>query len=395
MNKTSQIKSNKLLVIAIISAFFITLPSAVFAECVDTDGDGWGVRGKKKCRVTGKQRKKNRISSSSSTYTRQTTTTLRATTTTLAPRVIAPVTSECIDADGDGWGWDGKQSCKMEEPDITPARTVTEPKAPVTTTTQAPAQKTASSTHNLYSFFKERCDNWALIPYEEYMIQNNVWNDQGMHNKNYSLCVELTGDDANPVPRWRYDFLNERDGEIYEVKAYPQVYYGEKRQATPSGSASALGLPAKVPYLDNFEVTYKYSENGVGERNVALESFFHTTCDIRPDNQEFEMMIWVGKPTKRTGGTNKIGEAYIDGAMWDVWLNKNLSWDYVAYVRQNPSTSGTIDWNAFVDWTLNEGPRMGVPRLNPNSCMNTIELGTEIFWGKGEFILEEFDVRKW
>ncbi len=252
--------------------------------------------------------------------------------------------------------------------------------------------KPTSKDKSPWSFNKERCDNWALIPYEQNMIQNNVWNGRSMRKKNYSLCIELTGTVENPVPVWRYDFLTEADGGKYDVKAYPQVYYGHKRQSTPSGSAAELGLPAFIKDLENFKVTYQYRENGIGERNVALESFFHTTCDIRPDNQEFELMIWVGKPTIRSGGTDKIGEVKLDGAMWDVWLNKNLKWGYVSFVRQKPSNSGIINWNTFVDWTLKHGPAMGVPKLNPKSCMNTIELGTEIFWGKGEFILEKFKV---
>lgn len=43
------------------------------SECVDSDGDGWGWNGQKSCRVE----------------------------------------AECIDSDGDGWGWDGSKSCKV------------------------------------------------------------------------------------------------------------------------------------------------------------------------------------------------------------------------------------------------------------------------------------------
>ena len=245
------------------------------------------------------------------------------------------------------------------------------------------------------SFFKESCTNWALLPYGDYVVQNNVWNGKAMYKKDYSLCISLTGDEKNPVPRWKYDFLREEDGEIYAVKSYPQVYYGQKRQAIASGKPSKLGLPKPLPQLENFKVKYKYSENGKGERNVALESFFHTSCDILPENKEFELMIWVGKPERRTGGTDKVGEALVDGAKWDIWLNKNLSWGYVAFVRQEPSNEGTIHWKKFIDWTMKTGPSMGVAKINPNSCMNAIELGTEIFSGSGEFVLEEFKVERY
>ena len=50
-------------------------------ECVDSDGDGWGWDGVQSCRVSGPDG---------------------------SP---VPVLTECIDTDGDGWGWDGEQSC--------------------------------------------------------------------------------------------------------------------------------------------------------------------------------------------------------------------------------------------------------------------------------------------
>ncbi len=49
------------------------------AECIDHDGDGWGwiEREQKSCKVLG----------------------------------FVPVKGDCIDTDGDGWGWDGLASC--------------------------------------------------------------------------------------------------------------------------------------------------------------------------------------------------------------------------------------------------------------------------------------------
>ena len=46
-------------------------------ECIDSDGDGWGWDGYRSCRV-------------------------------------APVPANCIDTDGDGWGWDGQRSCRVD-----------------------------------------------------------------------------------------------------------------------------------------------------------------------------------------------------------------------------------------------------------------------------------------
>jgi len=51
--------------------------------CVDYDGDGWGWDGSKSCRVEG----------------------------------FVPTRGACVDTDGDGWGWDGVGSCRPDAGD--------------------------------------------------------------------------------------------------------------------------------------------------------------------------------------------------------------------------------------------------------------------------------------
>jgi len=158
-----------------------------------------------------------------------------------------------------------------------------------------------------------------------------------------------------------------------------------------SGSVAKLGLPASINQLPNFKVKYKYSETGNPERNVALESFFHTSCEAEEWNKQFEMMVWVGVPAIRGPGP-KVAEVTIDGEGWNVHVNPQLDWGYVAFVAQRPKQEGWLDWKKFVDWTRFNGPAFGVPRVQNNTCMGAIEIGTETFWGQGTFTLHEFNV---
>jgi len=50
------------------------------SDCIDSDGDGWGWNGVASCLVPATQQ----------------------------------VTHECIDSDGDGWGWNGTESCRLD-----------------------------------------------------------------------------------------------------------------------------------------------------------------------------------------------------------------------------------------------------------------------------------------
>ena len=175
------------------------------------------------------------------------------------------------------------------------------------------------------------------------------------------------------------------------MKSYPQVYYGRKTRFNTSGTVAETGLPAVTDQLPQFRVHYDYSETGIVERNVALESFFHTSCEAEDHNKQYEMMVWVGVPNIRTPG-KLVTTATISGQQWDVYTNPALSWAYVAFVAKQPSTSGTLNWNEFVNWSRNVGPSQGVPSMFRFTCMGAIEIGTETFWGSGTFTLNRFQV---
>ena len=325
---------------------------------------------------------------------------------------VVTVQNRCEDrGDGGGWGWNPalNQSCRLDGSAVSSSSERPSTNAAQTASGTPTFNQDRVSSH---LFYQQDCirrsgntirHTWAEIPYRDYIIQHNVWNDgamvvNGVDNRGrISLCTELNGSTTNPKPRWYYNFLNEWEGQPTQVKAYPQVFYGRKIGAfNDSGTVHELGVPARINVLDDFHVEYEFSERSVGERNVAIESFFHNDCTITHANQsqQFEMMVWVGRPTKRTGGTNKVGEAFIDGTTWEVYINTHLNWRYLAYVRKTEAKEGVIDWNAFIDYTRNEAYKLDsrVPRLGSSECMNGIEMGTEIFFGSGDFSLDKFNV---
>jgi len=181
------------------------------------------------------------------------------------------------------------------------------------------------------------CSPWMEIGYGNYVLQNNVWNSNGVFSNNWSQCIELGGSQGNYIARWDYNWLDRTQGEEFAVKSYPQVYYGRKTEYNRSGTVAETGLPADINQLPPIQVNIRYSETGNAERNVALESFLHTSCETTDYNKHFEMMVWVDKPTIRTPGV-LVTTANIDGRTWDVFTNPQLSWGYVAFVAQRCST---------------------------------------------------------
>jgi len=384
----------------------------------DPDGDGYGFENNGSCIVTG------------DTGSQPGSPPVSAATSGITSSRFPACASSASDPDGDGFGFENGRSCQVTASNsAAPAATSFNPApAPVPGVAPPPVAAAtagfsnghpvcltdasevnnngfgyennrtcvvtgATATRNQPLLNQRSCINWLEIGYGNYRLQNNVWNFSAVFNDNWSQCIELGGSPGNYVAKWDYNWLPRNQGQEFAVKSYPQVYYGRKTRYNISGSVAETGLPQSINNLSRYRVQYDYSETGIVERNVALESFFHTSCEAEENNKQFEMMVWVGVPNIRTPGT-QVTTATVDGQGWDVFVNTDLPWGYVAFVAQNPSNRGTLDWNAFVDWSRNVGPAFGVPAVGRNTCMGAIEMGTETFWGTGTFTLNRFQVTR-
>ena len=261
---------------------------------------------------------------------------------------------------------------------------------------------TTPGNENIQPVKSGECEAWPSVAYDKYVVLNNTWNSRTMHDSNWLQKIFVNEDNfGNVRPTWTYDWLGQFDGQEIEVKSYPEVLYGPKLGTHISGSKEETGLPEFVRDLPEFTVEYAYTETGTAERNVALESFFHDSCDIAGpcdpvDNRAYEMMIWVENPTIRTPGKRALTGVMIDDRLWDVYIKPDSNKHYIAFTAHNSHPTGTIHWNRFVewtrDWTAENAERLGINVLSPDFCMGAIELGTEMWWGQGSFTLNRFDV---
>lgn len=248
------------------------------------------------------------------------------------------------------------------------------------------------------------CEAYPAMAYDKYVIVNNIWNARAMYRSGWSQTISLDQVQGSaPVASWKYDWLQESDGGIYDVKSYPEVVYGNKLGVHISGSKAETGLPEKVVDLQEFKVDYSFTHDFDAEVNVALESFFHSSCNITGpcddvDNRIFEMMIWVQNPTVRTPGDLALTGVMIDNKLWDVYIKPRSNKKYIAFTAQTDQSSGTINWNRFVDWTVewtkNNAEELEINQLSTDYCMGAIEIGTEVFNGKGNFKLDRYNISR-
>ncbi len=271
------------------------------------------------------------------------------------------------------------------------------------------------------------------LAFGDFLLATNAWNFCASSLPDWEQCISVAESDGKVAPRWDYDWGNESDvnGAVWLVKSYPEIIYGIKSPGEYSGSTLAetpaeTGLPARVSDLPFFKIDYSFSSdeyptrgkdfNGVrinGERNVAVESFFHELsgdCQIESlvrngssSNQRYEIMVWLDSGAERLPAAPQdfVTTQTLDGKVYDIYT-KPSDPEYIAFVAQNPTASGEINWTTFIEWTrtyahrVNEvfGRGSDTVVLQDSWCMANILLGTEIWWGEGFFQADEWTIHR-
>jgi len=232
-------------------------------------------------------------------------------------------------------------------------------------------------------------------------------------------CVWL----KNNVPvGWSYNWpeIVEKTGDTkrYNVKAFPEIIYGEKGEfgGNPNKiSGMDTGIPIKASQvIDNsinfdLEFSYReYFETNVA-RNVAIETFFHDAgqdcSNVTGENRKLEIMVWTERPPSEFTITNFAYETNVllEEKSWNVYSRNS---NYVVFeampafsgngteYKNLGSTSrveGSYNWNEFVKYVYDNKEGLQV-NFNSDWCMAGLEFGTEIWYGEGEFRVDNYQV---
>lgn len=367
------------------------------AVCDDPDGDGWGWDGRASCQVS----------------------------VTDDPVETDPVAAVCLDPDGDGYGWNGFSSC---------APGVAAPAAPDHGGCIAPANGTTmvsttgpvrSTGNAFYPDNGPQCVapasqfNGPGLGFGDFLLLNNAWNGD-KSSWDWTQCISLSATNGGSViPSWDYDWGDEdalQPGfQEWEVKSYPEVIYGVKSESVESAACETTGLPVPYGAMPSIDIDYSYrstetnnrigdfgDENNYpetvtgGDRNIAIESFLHSSCDIQrgaSSNIEFELMVWLEHGNERlpTGGAPVSVYTDSHGSKFDVYVKGD---DYIAYVAQNEVRNGTINWNEFFSHADSNASSYGIKTLDDDWCLANVIFGSEIWWGQGTFDLDYYQITR-
>jgi len=215
------------------------------------------------------------------------------------------------------------------------------------------------------------CEIWPSVSYDDIILLNNIWNNGSLFSDGWTQSISANqSSNGETKPSWSYNWLSRTDGPESDVKAYPQIIYGNKLGTHVSADKSVTGLPEEASSIPEL-------------------SFFHSSCDITgpcdfEDNRAFEMMVWVENPDEKKPGDLALTGVMIDDRLWDVYIKPRSNKEYIAFTAQTEfDGGGTLNWNRFVEWTMEwtaeNHEALGIDQLSPELCMAAIEMGTELW----------------
>ncbi len=267
----------------------------------------------------------------------------------------------------------------------------------------------------------------------DFILHNNAWRTfRAAPGYEWEQCVYTNTNGA--LAGWNYDWGPGVGGSAdFYVRSYPELIYGVKDEFRTSAPQSETGLPVVLSELPNIRIDYSYDgpqfgesrivdasnnprfPNGStisGERNVAIESFYYEAdaagnCSTGivtrngGSNHTFEVMVWLDAGAERlpAGANDFVADLTIRGEAYKVYT-KSSDPRYIAFVAQNPQTTGTIFWNDFTDWARDNsfqvselfGARSNTVQIQNDWCVANILVGTEIFWGAGNLNIFDWTI---
>jgi hypothetical protein len=222
------------------------------------------------------------------------------------------------------------------------------------------------------------CADWAEFSVDELIIQNNVWNKQGITA--YEQCVFGTGEPLAFPLGWTWTWPEPPGG----VKAYPEIIFGRKPWSPASTSA---GLPRRVVDLTTLTASYDAAQTAAGSYNLAFDIWLNSADPPAPENITREIMIWLDHKVMGPAGTYQ-NQVTIDGEAYDFYMGSvgTGSWTYIAFVKQVPEFSGDTKIKLFFNYLV------GIGAIADTEYCSSVEIGNEVVSGTGRTEFSNYSV---
>jgi hypothetical protein len=219
----------------------------------------------------------------------------------------------------------------------------------------------------------ETCDPHAVFAVNggEYLVQTNEWNSREPQ------CVAVRGG----------GFAITRAAFGLPAKGPPATYPSIFRGCHWGVCSKDSGMPALVSTLPEVTSSWTVTVGDGAAYDVAYDVWFNRAPATSGTPDGAELMIWLD----HGGGVGSFGERMatvtLDGATWDVWQGPMSGWNYIAYVRTEPTRAvRDLDVRAFVRDAVTRGA------VDPTWHLIDVEAGFEVWQGGRGMTSNSFSV---
>jgi hypothetical protein len=233
-----------------------------------------------------------------------------------------------------------------------------------------------------------RQEDSALLPIPGAVLFNNVYGKGDIAN--YRQQVFRGPDGAG----WEWDWP-ESGGPA--VKNYPEVLIGRSPWSDAGGVAGAAGLTAgdQLPRrLSEVRQTIDFDFASVGSGRWVESFDFWITRSDRPSSKDIvsNLTIWTMNhgaepPYKGRRETLRIGGRTYEAIFETAAEQPKTPWKTLCLVDTEPRSQGGIELGPLVDALIANG------LAQPTDFLATVELGSEVAYGKGRTTLRTFKLR--
>lgn len=233
-------------------------------------------------------------------------------------------------------------------------------------------------------------EDWAEIPYAgRYLLLNNVWNKQAAKGK-HAQRIFAGADNVGGTVGWDWEWK----GSDRWVLAFPEIGCGDSPWV--KGRGFAPDFPFRVG-AKKVTVTIDATIEAEGRLNMSFQIWAISRLPNVKENITREIMIWVyDKSPGDWAWATKRGNVTSGGVIFDVYEKTGHGddsgahsnrWAYTSFVARTPILKGTVKIHEFLEYMVNNG------MLTMDEFITNVDLGNEIWYGKGTTTLRAYDVK--
>jgi hypothetical protein len=212
----------------------------------------------------------------------------------------------------------------------------------------------------------------------KYWVWNNLWGDQTATDQ----AIWGTCNNGSSIG-WGTSY-NKNTGATNQVKSYDSAVLGWHWGWQVSRATTGLPIQISTNRRVGCDWSFQVTSVGTVTQNGAYDLWVHDIPNPDwPDDPTDEVMIWLYRsngagPISNNG--SPIQNVNLEGATWT--LHRGVisgQWNVWSYVRNANATDSSLNVMAFLQDLVSRGYLQG------SKYLSSVEAGTEVFWGQGQF----------